>query len=281
MTRKKRKISFYVINVNKEDFDATEKLNELIEYINNLSGTQKRKTILGNKYGLISTSRLRQSGNRRTLFKSATNNFRPPLLNKVTVEERESPKTLDEGETQKTHLVTKKIGEDLIAVLEKFQDGLSIVQIMNYLNSFSTNLEVPFRFTYETIANQDFLEELRDLRRVTIAEVFVDKQLLTGPALNYSERIDTAKHDIVITVKAENRQSIEDFALDAFAVLSGGTREIQKMRVTGRNSDNNVVILNTDRIERQEYVNPLVNDETGEIDSEELFRGMDNALNNV
>lgn len=281
MPRKKRKIGFYYLTINDENLDINQSFVQVVNHINNLQPVDKRKSIAGSKFGLLDT--LRQYNNNiryQLIFKSATNNFRPPLLDRDTVVERDSPKTLGEGETNKTHLISKAIGGELIVIVEKFMDGLSIKQIVNYLNSFSRTFAQPYHFGYESIVKDDFLEEVNALARITAAEMYVDKQLLGSEALDYSERINSVKHEIVISVKARNRESISDFARDIYARLNGGQQEIRRIKITGRNDDNNVVVLNTDVIERQEWVNPNINEDTGEILSNELLDEMEAVMFN-
>lgn len=279
MARKKRKVTFYYLTT-EEGQDIQEIFNTVLAYINDLEPLDKRRNIVGNKFGfLYSINTNHDNDKHKLVFKSATNRFRPPLLNKETVSERDSPKTMDEGETHKTHILTKFINGDLILISEKYRDGLTIKQIVDYLNSFAISLELPL-LNFETIAKDDFLEELDNLERITSAEVFVDKQLLGSAALNYSERINSVKHDVIINVKAKNRQSITNFARDAFAKLNGREQAINRIRVTGKNHENNLVMLNTDRIERQEWVAPEFNEVTGEIITTELIRDMEAIINN-
>ena len=141
-------------------------------------------------------------------------------------------------------------------------------------------LESPIRFDFETIAKDNFLEEIENLSRVVSADVYVDKQLLGSEVLDYSERTSTVKHEVVVSVKAKNRDTISDFARDVYAKLNSGQNSIQRLRVVGRNNENNVVKLNTDFIERQEYVRPNINQVTGEIRTSDLFNEMESVLQN-
>lgn len=281
MARKKRKIGFYYITVNDAAMDLQTCFVNTLSIVNQLPNTDRRRTIIGSKFGYLdSISSFNNNIRHQLIFKSATNNFRPPLLDRNTVNERDSPKTINEGETHKTHVVTKSINGDLIMIVETSRDGLSIRQIINYLNSFSRTIANPYHFHAEMIIKDDFLEELNGLNRVVSAEIHVDKQMLGSDALNYSERINPVKHEIVVSVKAKNRDNIADFARDVYGSFTGGNQEIRRIRLTGKSDDNNVVVLNTDRIERQEYVNPEIDDTTGEILSDQLLEEMEVVMFN-
>ena len=126
----------------------------------------------------------------------------------------------------------------------------------------------------------DFLDEIGHLSRVTCADIFVDKQLLGSEALDYSNRINQVKHEIVVTVKAKNNDTIADFARDLYAKFNGGENRIQKIRIVGRNEENNEVVINTDFIERQEYIMPEINEITGELSTAEVFVEMNAVIQN-
>lgn len=281
MAYKTRKIGFYYIAISDDASDLQTRYLETLEHIRQLDKADRRRSIVGDKFGYLDTiSSFNNNERHQLIFKSATNNFRPPLLDRNTVIERDSPKTISEGEIHKTHLISKIIGGDLIVIVESYRDGVSIKQIIKYLNSFAERLPNSCHFQEEMIVKDDFLEEVNALDRVTAAEIYVDKQLLGSDALNYSERINSVKHEVVISAKAKNRDSISDFARDVYALLSGGEQRIKRIRLQGRNNDNNLVVINTDRIERKEYVTADIDDNTGEILTPQLLQEMEVVMFN-
>jgi hypothetical protein len=283
MATKPRKIGFYYLTLVSGDTTIDNALNETLTHIESLSKVDRNRTIKSPKFGFLDNINSNSENTRhKIIFKSASHSFRPPLVHRDTITERESPKSMEEGETQKTHLVTKAINGDVIVLLEKHQSGLNMNQIKNYLNYFAMTMDVEtqIRFDFETIAKDNFLEEINNLSRVVSADLYVDKQLLGSEVLDYSERTNTVKHEVIVSVKAKNRDTISDFARDVYAKINSGQNSIQRLRVVGRNNENNVVKLNTDFIERQEYVRPTVNQVTGEIRSSDLFSEMESALQN-
>jgi len=283
MATKTRKIGFYYLTLISGDTTIENALNETLNHIDGLTKVDRSRTIRNPKFGFLdSINSNSENTKHKIIFKSASHSFRPPLVHRDTIAERESPKSMEEGETQKTHLITKAIGGDVIVILEKHQGGLTMKQIKNYLNFFANFVESEseIRFDFETIAKDNFLEEIENLSRVVSADVYVDKQLLGSEVLDYSERTSTVKHEVIVSVKAKNRDNISDFARDVYAKLNSGENSIQRLRVVGRNNENNVVKINTDFIERQEYVKPTVNQVTGEIRTSDLFSEMESVLQN-
>ncbi|WP_369769367.1 hypothetical protein [Flavobacterium sp. WC2416] len=283
MTSKPRRIGFYYLTLVSGDNNVENAFNETLNHINSLPKLERNITIKNPKFGFLeSINSNTQSTIHKIIIKSASHSFRPPLIHRNTIIERESPKSMEEGETQKTHLITKAINGDVIVILEKHQAGLTIQQVKHYLNSFafSVDSDVPVRFDFEAIAKDNFLEEIESMSRIISADVYVDKQLLGSEVLDFSERTNTVKHEVIISVKAKNKDNIFDFTRDVYAKLNGGHNEIQRLRVVGRNTDNNVVKINTDFIERQEYVKPRRNEVTGEISTDDLFEEMETVLSN-
>lgn len=280
MPRKKRKIGFYYLSVN-EGNQVRESFNIVINHINSLPKQERIYELGNNKFCFLESYQTsNQNSRNKIIIKSAKHSFRPNLVHRDTVIERENPKQIQEGEIEKSHLVMKLNNESVCFILDKHFSGITVRQFINYLNQFSYQIdaEIPIRFGFEIVVKDNFLEEIDNLHRVTCADVVVDKQLLGSEALNYSNRISQVKHDIVLSVKAKRQNSIEDFAKDVFAKFAGGDRAINKIRIIGRNEENNQVVLNTDFIERQEYVWAEISETTGEISSNDMFIEMNSAL---
>ncbi|TPG44562.1 hypothetical protein [Flavobacterium pectinovorum] len=281
MPRKKRKIGFYYLCLINEDLNLNESFKNVINYINGLDKTHKNFSLGNNKFCILDSVVFYQNDNQtNVIFKSATHSYRPNLIHKETVDERESPKDIAEGEIEKTHLVTNFVNNDLILLLEKHLHGISISQFVRYLNHYGAQLDEPIQFKFETVVKDNFLEEINNLSRVTCADIYVDKQMLGGEALNYSDNLNEVKHEVILSVKSKKMESIADFARDTFAFLNGGNNSVRRIRLVGRNMDNNEVIINTDFIERQEYISPEINEITGEPVTHEVFNEMNLAIQN-
>ena len=281
MPRKRRKICFHYLKINDENVDVIETFNNLLMKIEELDKPDRKIEQGHNRFYLLD-SRSITSGKNKITFKNAAYNFRPKLIDNVTIAERDSPKQLGEGERQKTHIITKPLNGEVLIVIEKSHFGVSINNFIKYLNHFINLLELEdnFRFYFETLAKDNFLDEIDKLQRITYADVIVDKQLLGSDALNFSDRTTEVNHEITVTLKAKRKNTIEDTVRDIFAKVSGGENHINRIRVKGRNAENNEVIINTDFIERQEYVLCDYDEETGEMSSADTFIELNAILDN-
>lgn len=282
MSTKPRKIGFFYLTA-LPNINVAEAIKNLLTEISNLPKEERKFDLGSTKFMLLDSYTLTNNGLKsKVLIKSATHSYRPNLLHRDTVEERENPKLLEEGDSEKTHIAMKFIGSRVCFILEKKQAGVNIGQFITYLNNYSHTLigDPIITYGYETVVKENFLEEVRRLSRVVSTQVVVDKQLLGSDALNFSENIDSVKHDIVVNVTAKNRDSITDFAQDVFALINRGRRDINRIRIVGRNQSNQEVIINTDFLERQEYINAEFRPGTGEVVTDDVFLKMYNVLNN-
>ena len=87
------------------------------------------------------------------------------------------------------------------------------------------------------------------------------------------------KQYMTLTVKAEPKHSIIDAVKEWFRKIGGVNSKIYRIRIKGKNEDNNQVVLNTDGIEKQEYIEVNVDEETGEVQSIELLEQINQILN--
>lgn len=68
---------------------------------------------------------------------SAKYNHRPPLINKDTASRRDNPKALSEGEEERTHMVFKYMGDEIVALIEEHKYGISINAVAKYLSHYA------------------------------------------------------------------------------------------------------------------------------------------------
>lgn len=250
---------------------------EIIEYISTLP------TVLEKQYDLNENKFCRleevseKSKIQKLLFKSATHKYRAPLMNKDSGAERNNPKKINEGERVKTHLTIKYNSNDVIICLESGFGTLQIKQFINYLNSFLSDYTIlkgtqrDYSFNFEVIVKDNFLEELKKMNRVMEGEIYIDKSVLGSEALNYSDRTTTVKHDLKMVIKAERGFSIIGALTDIFNKLNSGKSTINKIRVRGKNENDNNIIIDSEFISKMEFVPITLHEETGEVNTELIF----------
>lgn len=275
-----RKINFFFLQLseNERTFEVENSIDRLLNYINSLSRTRRKQDISNERICFL--ERYLYDDNThivKLLFKSAKHSYRAPLLNRNTVESRENPKTMEEGEQIKTHLLIKFKNGDAIVFLETGRDILTMKNITDYLNLFISifnnnhrrdKIEGTFRF--DMIPRDDFREVLDNMHRVTCVSIYVQKQILGSDALNFSNTTHEAKEDIVIEVKAQRGLSLKTMMYDLLAKFNGG-QTIQRIRATGKLSDKSETIIDTSFIIKKEYIDAQRNEDTGEYNTDFMF----------
>lgn len=282
----KRKIGFYWLhNVEKIDneevfHNLNNILPNLLNFICNKEKIDRKYDLSEDKFCFIEGSEIEGENDNivvKILFKSARHSYRAPLLNRNTIEERENPKRMEEGEQVKTHLLIKFKENDGIVFLETGLGILTLTNIVEYFNSFiipynaSHDDSIHGKLSFEMIPREDFREVLDSMNRVVCAEIFTEKSILGSDALNFSNSTEEVQENLVLTVKAEKKKSIKSFVYNVVSLLNGGGSEIKRIRVKGKLPNNNDSIIDTSLIIKKEYIEVEQNEDTGEFSTQNMF----------
>jgi len=206
----------------------------------------------------------------------------PPIIHRLTGEERENPRLRDESDRSKTHFGMRKMLDEILVIKENSHgSGLSMKHFADYLLYFSgkyyenENKELDFTLEYSQLVRTDFFEELQKLKKISVGAIYADKSILHGSEA-YNDFIGTEhiKDEIVISVKAENLQSVP---IAFIRKILGNSKMIHKIRIEGKSEDNVLVRLVSDSFKRVEYVDTAI-DSNGEVIGESLLSSIQNLL---
>jgi hypothetical protein len=200
-------------------------------------------------------------------FKSAKYNHRPPLISKLTLEERENPKLMEEGEAEKTHFGMLFRRDDIILVLESKGGGIRIGPLVRYLD-----LWVPenTRIDYELFAGPEFLSRLRDMARATEIDVFTSTEI-ASQTFNIDRPLPDVRDEVMITFKAKKRRSIRTPAQYLYRQLFQTNSVATRIRVYGKSENRDDVIIDTEKLTDSEYLE-LELDGNGQVLTESAFQ---------
>lgn len=298
---KTRKIEYYsLVKKNYREIDTPiTPFTEVISLLKSISQLSKKKRIYdlkSDKYCLLDVLDIVNDDNNDIfivsgMFKSAISNFRPKLINRRTAAERDNPKEKVEGEIERTHFCLKIYNtedyKDVLLLVEKNTNGVSACQFVNYLNHYNkkfakqNNQKVRYSIKYSIIARDDIDDAIKNLARTKIAELHVDKQILGSDALNFSNRIHCAQKDIVITVKAERKNSISDIALDILKLFKIADTKVTRLRVWGETCDKQNILIDTSLFSKKTEIKCELNPETGEVSTAKIVSQMKNIINDL
>lgn len=291
MNEKTRKIAFYslVKSMWKNNADGLEgefpllEIEEVVKYLLKLNKTERKFQLKGFKAcSLMSANIAKKKDNAETIitgiFKSAQHQYRPNYWDTQTDEERLSPKKMSEGEKEKTHFCIKITPQEVCLALEINGNGISINNIISYLTVFNRQRlktikqKQNFTINYYKIGIENFLSELNKLKRTQVVEVYFDKALVGSNGLDFSDRTFNLQRNVMLTLKAEKKQSVTETAVDVFNKYNTKDKNsISKVRIKGKDEDNEDAILDTSFIEKIGYACCSLNSNTGEVQSQEML----------
>lgn len=215
------------------------------------------------------------------VFKSAKIGHRPPLIKKDTGEERENPKLLDEGESEKTHLTIKYKDDEIIVALEERKVGITIGQIVKYLNDFNIQnpVEEHYSINLNIIPYSGFIEHLNDFERITIGKIEMDKQYLGSEYLELADFGNTIQENITVTIKANRRNSIiPDSINKLYSKYKQNDTKVKRIRIQGYTSEKTKIQLDTESLKKIEHIEANIDDLTGLVDTNDVFEKLNIIL---
>lgn len=283
----KRIISFYTLQfINGEEvLPIKDILLSITNHIVNLDRVHRKLDMPDEKFGYLENSTFIDEGRLcRILLKSAKHSYRAPLVDKNTMGERPNPKTMDEGELNKTHLMMKFVDGDAIVVMETGRNLFPIKMFVNYLYVFlgmynSQNDQIlEGHFEYQKILRDDFREVLNSMQRVSIATVYMSKQCLGSDTLNFSEQTRNVRDDIEITLKSKRSKNIKETIYDILTE-EGQNRGISRIKIEGKLPNGNANVIDTEAFLRKETIEVSQNADTGEYHTGDTFIQLKLLLN--
>jgi hypothetical protein len=278
-----RNIGFYFIslelNSNRTEVLPAARLKEILAYVASLGKRDRRRVWDTDSYYFLSEVEGVEGREDidKLIFKRAKYGSRPPLVHKETLEERDNPKELTEGERVLTHIVLRYFQDEVVALLESVAGGVTIGRIEHYLNDYAARFhesrgeQKNYTISHQIVATENFTEALSKLNRVAVGKVFIEKQYLGSEYLNLSNRTRDVREQIEIQVKAQRKKSIEDFIEDVYAVFQSADSKVLRIRAEGFNQESQPVTIDTDILRKTEPLNFSPNILTGELRSSEVF----------
>ena len=197
--------------------------------------------------------------------------YRPNLINIQQRTERPSPKTDDEGDKEKTHLL---IYNNTIAY-EQRRNGTAVSVFSQFLNQAWNQIGAAVDADIRTIVlkqviDTDFLTKIRNANKVKNAKFIVNSSLVGSSFFNFNED-NGVQDEVVLEIKAKRRHSIDKTSfIDKLERVLAEGETIKKVTVDIYDEDDNHRIINTEEFSKQITINVRKN-EYGEIDSEDIF----------
>ena len=258
MSSNKRKISHWIlqfVNAEERNFDSKHFL-EFFEFLKTVSDNEKLdKDNKNNKAVMLSSVRKEERRGKvflEVIFKSCKFNHSPDYMSSEDGTERPTDKKLNEGDKELTHLLFLVKEEEAYILFEERRNGVSLSSVLKYLNQrlkiYFNKKKVKERFKFEVdlVLRKDFLEDLKSMKKISVAEVFVDKELVGSDFLNLMEIDDSYQQTMTMTLKANRGGSLSSYSVKNFLekFVSGGSK-ISRVRLRGKNINKMSMTIDT------------------------------------
>lgn len=147
-------------------------------------------------------------------FKSCKYNHSPDYMSSTDGSERPTEKQLYEGDKEVTHICMRIDALEVMCIVEERRSGVTFGTVIRYLNEKlrdylrQENRDEGVILIGSIVPPQDFLEALDATERITIAELFVDKEVLGTEYLGLLEIDASTREEVIMTVKSKPKQSL-------------------------------------------------------------------------
>lgn len=278
MITSKRKISYFTLELIEEnEVIIKDFITALVKDICSKDKKERKYNISKERFCFLQKADI-DDDIIKCLFISAKHGTRLPLINKENLETRDNPKTKQEGEEEHTHLILKTTPEDCFVLLENGRELLQMKNICEYFNAMykKYNGVKLNHLSFSIIPSDSFEETLnKKITRLSLGEIYIDKQLLGQESLNFSNRIETVKENMVLQIRPERKKDIKDVLVDIFKKWSTQQSRIKRIRIKGKTetgadcfADTQVSLIKKREIEIQK------DEETGAVNSIYIFSQM-------
>ena len=217
-------------------------------------------------------------------FKSCKYYHSPDYMSSTDGSERPTEKQLYEGDKEVTHICMRIDTLEVMCVVEERRSGVTFGAVIRYLNDKlrvylrQENRDEGIILVGSIVPPQDFLEALDATERITIAELFVDKEVMGTGYLGMLEIDASTREEVVMTVKSKPKQSLaKRAAKEAFlGIATEGTR-VRRIRLRGRDYNNMSVIIDSLNAKKKDevFVELMPN---GIVNTSSIFLKMEEAL---
>lgn len=217
-------------------------------------------------------------------FKSCKYNHSPDYMSSTDGSERPTEKQLYEGDKEVTHICMRIDALEVMCVVEERRSGVTFGAVIRYLNEklrnylCQENQDEGVILIGSIVPPQDFLAALEATDRITIAELFVDKEVMGTDYLGFLEIDASTREEVVMTVKSKPKQSIaKRAAREAFLGLTTEGTRVRRIRLRGRDYNNMSVIIDSLNAKKKDevYVELMPN---GIVNTASIFQKMEETL---
>lgn len=291
MSTHKRKIGYYNITfTNGDTFTFDNNLFfDFMNYLSSLDANDKIFRDEKNKKAISvdSISHIKKEGMDflKVIFKSCKYNHFPDYMSSVDGSERPTSKTKDEGDKELTHMMMRVGAHEAYTIFEERKSGVSMGGMIKYFNeklkSFYTANDIDSNdyLWSGAIPAEDFITALDNSTRISIAEMFISKEVLGDAGLMLFENGEiNCREEITFLAKAKNRESLQTRAFrNLYTSICSKGSKVNRIRLYGKDIDGMDMVLDSLNMQMKKEITVELRP-NGTIDSYSIFAKLEEIL---
>lgn len=290
MSVQKRKLSYWSIDflMGEHHFFEEALFCQFLAYLNALDASQKlfRDEKNNKAVALSSIESQTKQGKRlvKIVFKSCKYNHSPDYMSSEDGSERPTDKQLYEGDKELTHMCMRIDSCEAFTVFEQRRNGVSMGGVIKYFNNlfpaFLQSIGEARKFVLwaNVIPSDEFLIALNRVDRISIAEIFYEKDVLSSDFFGLMDIDMNTQDDVVLTIKAKPRQSLcKRAARKAFTAIATEGTKVSRVRLYGKDINKMGMIIDSLNGKRMEEVTVDLSN-NGVVDTYSIFAKIEEVL---
>ncbi len=291
MSTKNRKIKYFSIEFIDSNENKSFDKDVFCNFLNNIVSLNESDRIIKNDTQkkateLFSVDKYEQNGNLilQIVFKSCKYNHFPEYMSIIDGSERPSDKKPHEGDKELTHMCIKISENEALAMLEIRQSGVSMKQIIEYLNpkftKYSEDNYLPTDrvLLWGYVPAESFLDALKKVNRISFAELYTEKELIGGEFFNLMDIDDNVQDDLIITIKSKRKRTISVASIQtAFNRMVAHDSKTTRIRLYGQDNNRLGIMLDSINGQKKEEITVELND-NGTVNTLSIITKMTDTL---
>jgi hypothetical protein len=225
---------------------------------------------------------------------SAKYNHVRRIINTTTMEPRKIKKQRPDGDEEKTHLCIRynKGKPEFICVHESNYYGMAIGRVVRYIIDMmkeyceSIDSDIQYHIAYQVVPCEDFLEELRRMRSISVLKLSLDKDDLSKVGFLRVAGRNDIKNTVELCVHRKSRKKDDvipkSLIKEYFKDYNEGGKECKIKRIIAEGTnDTGTIRLDTELIKMKHAIEVDLTGETAQVDSKHFFLKAQELIDNL
>lgn len=282
---KNRSVTLYFLNLTKykarnipEEFNLKDEFEKIINYISELNEIDKKVDDKSScKIYYLESWNKDEEQLYNLQFASAKYNHVTEVIDTITLTSRGKLKKKNDGDKEKTHCsIQFEDNENAYCLVEDNYSGIGAARINNYFNRMAEKYYESiknskfYKFDMLIVPNEEFLEELGKMKKISVARLFVDKSDINVSDFFSLSGKNDVRDDVEIVVKPIKGLSLMTTTIKDIYNNKNDKHKIKRILINGESKEG-PVCLDTEKMKTKHNIAVETEFDTGLVKTESIF----------